>query len=656
MIERIARSGSHRLLAVALATAIVLSLSTATTNAQEPELAVSIDGFSSHDWPNAQTILTVLDADGRPVEGLSEEAIRAQISGEDVAVTSVSRGVDSNLPSFVVLAIDSSAGMSGAPLEQAKLAAHQFVDGLGPQDSIAILAYNDAANLVQPFTQDRAAAHAAIDGLVAGGGRGLYGAATQGVLLSAASVQTGRRALVLLSSGPDDTQSDPRQSLVAAQGLGVPVYALGLGPSIDRSYLQNLTAAGGGRFAETATPDGLAALYAGVSELIRNQYVVTLDAAGLDIDTSTPAALTVDVAASAGSGSAERLVCPAEVCASFRNLPDGAELKEETVIVADVLSSQSVQSVSLLVDGAAVATLEDPPYEFTVDPGEYASGDYTVSLRVTTSSENQTFADTTVKFSPVVASSSGGGSMLMPVLVVVALALIVAALAVFFLRRRKGKGDTPRPLPPSPEPQEPVSIMIAKNRARQLSQQSPEIPPPAPVEMEPVLGFLKMKEGPLAGQSFSVGAKPISIGSGHRCEIRLPAELDGQDVPSEYARVWIRGDQLMVHEIRRLTAMGAAGGQWEILSDSDSFNIGSCVFMFDLGNGPDPVVEPVLNVLRDLPATDPAVLHAGTAAPVPEPAHVPTAQAEEPLPDIFKDRTPQIAQEVDEPPVEQAAG
>jgi hypothetical protein len=181
--------------------------------------------------------------------------------------------------------------------------------------------------------------------------------------------------------------------------------------------------------------------------------------------------------------------------------------------------------------------------------------------------------------------------------------------------------------------------------------------------MEPVLGFLNMTEGPLAGQSFSVGAKPLSIGSGHRCQIRLPAELDGQEVPSEYARVWIRGEQLMVHEIRRLTAMGAVGGQWEILSDRDTFAIGSCVFKFNLDNSPDdPVPEPIPNVLRDQPGQEFVQPQMGPvsqeleAAPAAAVGTLPAREPEEPLPDIFRDRHESADQETGEPPAEQAAG
>jgi len=651
------RSGGLLIGPLVLICTIVLSLSITNAYAQSAQLAVSIDGFSSQKWPQAQSILTVLDANGKPVEGLTLQDIRAQVDGSDVAVTSVSRGVDSNLPSFVVLALDASGGMAGAPLDQTKAAAHQFVDALGPQDSVAILAYSDVPNLVQPFTQDRASAHAAIDGLTAGGGNGLYKAATQSVLLGAASAQTGRRALVLLSSGADDTQGDPRQSLVAAKGLGVPIFIIGLGNGIDRGYLQQLTDAGGGRFSETSAPEGLIPLYHDVSELLRNQYVVGLDASGLDVEAARVVTLHVDVTAGESSGTSERVVCPAKICASFRELQAGARLATSQSIVADVVSSEGIQSVSLLIDGSPVQTLQDAPYEFTVDPAKFASGEHTLALDVTTSSGDGKFGELGVRFG----AKSGSSGFSVMALVFVLFVVVIALLAVFLFRRQRRRGgDAPQPAPPDLGPREPVSITIAKNRARLAKQDEP--PPPPPAEIEPALGYLKMTAGPLAGQTFVIGAKPMSIGSGHRCQIQLPPELDGYEVPSEFARVWVRAEQLMVHEIRRLTAFGAEGGKWEILSNHDTLVIGPCVFRFDLDEQVVVPPEPIPDVRRDKPSDAPPPTEpAFDSAPIlSEPVLLaPAAEASsasEPVPNIFRDRPEAEQEEAEEPPMEQAAG
>ena len=221
---------------------------------------------------------------------------------------------------------------------------------------VAVLAFNDGVNIVQPLTQDHAAAGAAIDALVAAGGSALYEGTTKSVLQAAASANTGRRAIVLLSASADSGGAGSRQqSLVAAKGLGVPAYVIGLGNAVDQEYLRELTDAGGGQLMQTDTPEGLPQLYQNVSDLIRDQYVLTVDASALGLSATAVTTLHVAVTNGDASGSAERVVCPSKVCASFHQLEAGANLKDGQTVVADVVSADTVESVSLLVEGGVVA-------------------------------------------------------------------------------------------------------------------------------------------------------------------------------------------------------------------------------------------------------------------------------------------------------------
>ncbi len=606
MLQR--HGSSPRGLRFAALAAIGLLLFLATgAFAQTAQLSVSIDGFSAQDWSSAQTIVTVLDGDGRPVSGLTRESFRAQVNGSDASVTSVSRGVDSNVPIAVVLALDVSGAMQGPPLDQAKLALHGFLEGLSPNDTVAVVTFGDSVTVVQPLTQDRTSAGAAIDALVAGGGSALYEGTTKGVLQAAASANTGRRAIVLLSASADGgTAGSRQQSLVAAQGLGVPAYVIGLGSGVDLAYLRELTEAGGGRLMQTATPEGLPQLYQNVGELIRDQYVLTVDASALGLSITDATTLHVSVASGEASGGADRVICPSKVCASFHQLQTGARLQEGQTVVADVVSAETVESVSLLVDGVAVQTANASPYEFAIDAEWFKAGDHTIALSVKTAAGETKLGELTVQYA---AASSGGGVSLFA-MAAVAFVMVAVLLGLFFVwRGRRGRGreaPEPRPDEPTPEPTVPMPVQISMSKSKKRRAQLDDgAPAPPPVDAEPALGYLHSTSGPLAGQTFAVGAKPVSIGSGHRCQIRLPQEIDGFEVPSEYARFWIRKDQLMVHAIRRLTAMGPAGGEWEILSEHETFSIGPCVFRFDREEHVAPPPAAVPNVLREKPSTAP---------------------------------------------------
>ncbi|MCH7523134.1 MAG: dihydrodipicolinate synthase family protein [Chloroflexi bacterium] len=115
--------------------------------------------------------------------------------------------------------------MAGGALTQAKTAAHRFLNDLGPQDTVAIVAFGNAVVPLLAFTTDRAAAGAAIDGLTASGSTALYDATVASIRLAANSGNS-RFAVVLLTDGVDDGSLFSRaDALTTAQALGVPVYS-----------------------------------------------------------------------------------------------------------------------------------------------------------------------------------------------------------------------------------------------------------------------------------------------------------------------------------------------------------------------------------------------------------------------------------------------
>src|SRR5690606_17650433 len=92
---------------------------------------LEITGVNSTDLPQAVVSVAVLDTLGQPVRGLT--AADFTLSGEladRAEIISVENITDDNLSFGVVLAIDISSSMAGAPIEQAKAAATAFVDSL----------------------------------------------------------------------------------------------------------------------------------------------------------------------------------------------------------------------------------------------------------------------------------------------------------------------------------------------------------------------------------------------------------------------------------------------------------------------------------------------------------------------------------------------
>jgi hypothetical protein len=619
--------------------------------AQSAPLTVKINGFSGSDLSHAQVVVTVLDDTGRPVSGITKDGFDASLNDTDATITGLSQGIDSSVPLTVVLAIDVSEGMAGAPIEQAKIAAGGFVDGLGPRDTVAVIAFNDAATVVQPFTLDHATAHATIDFLGATGGAQLYEATLQSILQASASADTGRRAVVLLSGSTDTSAATPDQAQFAAQALGVPIFDIALGTNTDIGYLQALADVSGGQFTQAANPDALVALYQSLGELLREQYVLTLDASGVQLAEAQPATLSISATAGERTGNDQRVVCPQRLCVTLDNIATGDKLDAARIVTANVVASDPVTSVTFLVDGQAASTATSSPYEFTFDPKEYGSGTHTLSAEVAAGSTSVRTDEVQVHL-----GSSKGGSQLLTLGAVIAL-VVVAALLVLLLLLRRGRGESPKPVAPSDKPKV-GPIIKGRGKLRLLEHdEAPAAPPAAPVAAH--MGRLHVSGGPLEGQSFAIGSAPVSIGSGHRCTIRLPRDLEeGAEIAPEFARVWVRDNHLMVHELRRLTVVGPVGGRWEMLENGDTFSIGSCSFRFELGPGNKPAdaeqEEPPPDILRSkamdetpTPASAPALAppQAAPADPAPAvtapglfeaPARAADEPPDQPLPDIFR--------------------
>jgi len=155
------------------------------------------------------------------------------------------------------------------------------------------------------------------------------------------------------------------------------------------------------------------------------------------------------------------------------------------------------------------------------------------------------------------------------------LVAMAGGLAVLYIMLRHR-----RQRPPDPEARIRSLAGISRSpRPLTMDWQKPEPAPPEVVQ-DP-MGCVTVTSGPLAGRQFPVGASPVSIGSGHRCAVRLPDE-EGHVAPEE-TRVWVRNRRLMVHRLTHLSDANAAeqGGGWSILDPGEEFEIGGCQFRFE---------------------------------------------------------------------------
>lgn len=210
-----------------------------------------------------QTLLTVTE-DGVPVQGWEIEAISESV-----------------VPVGIVLVIDVSGSMDGAPIEAAKAAAVSFVEQKRSQDFIALVTFGNGVEVLAGFTNRAADLLPRIEGIAAGGETALYDGVIAGTDLYSGSAATlTQRNLILLTDGNDTvstaTLDEARAALQAREArlFGVALES----PDFNEEPVQQLVTATNGLYLSTPDPSELSSLYGQINRELENKLVVRFNA------------------------------------------------------------------------------------------------------------------------------------------------------------------------------------------------------------------------------------------------------------------------------------------------------------------------------------------------------------------------------------------
>ncbi len=322
--------------------------------------------------------VTVTGADGQPITDLSVGDFSVSQDGDDVELDSASI---TELPITVILVIDTSGSMAADGKMTAVIeAASNFLDNLDEVDQVGLISFNDAVTVEQKPSTSIDAAGAIIRRLEAvdGAGTCLYDAAYEAVSL-ATGAPTGRRAVLLLTDGVDETPSGEVCSqhtvdevIEHAQGNEgrnrVPIYTIGVGTvNINPDELEEIAASTGGDALFAPAAGDVGGLFDTLSALLKNQYALTYRTE----TTSGQKTLTV----TAGSGTAlHDFIMPAPpAMLKLTGLDDGAILDREREIRATA-GSAAITNLIFKLDGEQIAALTEEPFSVTVNPADLDPG------------------------------------------------------------------------------------------------------------------------------------------------------------------------------------------------------------------------------------------------------------------------------------------
>jgi Ca-activated chloride channel family protein len=168
------------------------------------------------------------------------------------------------LPLNLCLVIDRSTSMQGERLEHVKQAAHRIIDELEDDDVLAVVTFNDRAEVILPSRMgvNRAHAKAKIFSMQASGGTEIY----QGMQVGLAEIEKfhGRHVtshLILLTDG--QTYGDEEDCITEARLAGarrIGITAMGIGEDWNDALLDEIATQSGGVSAYIASPSQVRSL------------------------------------------------------------------------------------------------------------------------------------------------------------------------------------------------------------------------------------------------------------------------------------------------------------------------------------------------------------------------------------------------------------
>jgi tight adherence protein B len=187
-------------------------------------------------------------------------------------------------PKGVVIVVDTSGSMSqDGKLSAVKAAIRDFIDEKQAGDEIAIVGFNNSAEVIQGLTADGNTLKQSVDRLEANAETAMWDGVSTGLRILAQSPTDLQANVVLVTDGRDTVSTadfaSTRANVVSANAA---VFAIGIaGPELDSTPLQDLATATGGTF-QTGASDDVGGLLGGVNAVLDNQYELSYTSTAKD--------------------------------------------------------------------------------------------------------------------------------------------------------------------------------------------------------------------------------------------------------------------------------------------------------------------------------------------------------------------------------------
>ncbi|HYT92663.1 MAG TPA: VWA domain-containing protein [Gemmataceae bacterium] len=189
-----------------------------------------------------------------------------------------------NDPVTTVLTLDKSGSMllpaddidKQPKIDALKMAAHRFLASMRANARSTVLEFSDQVMVPRPFTGDRKVLAADINNLKAAGETAFLDAAYTAVATLIAANPHGKRAVVLMTDGIDNSSRRRKEEVIKrAKDAGIPLYMLAFGRpgELDRATMEEIAKKTDGEFYHAANEKALVSIFEKLSMKIHDDGV-----------------------------------------------------------------------------------------------------------------------------------------------------------------------------------------------------------------------------------------------------------------------------------------------------------------------------------------------------------------------------------------------
>ncbi len=351
---------------------------------------VDIPYLSDAQFPQVQAYISVSDAQGLPIKGLTANNLSVSEDGKPVTDFKFTAIQNSAQPLAIALLIDTSGTMgygTPTPLKKSIEAGKAFIASLAPQDMVALVSFSDAPKVEQDFTTDHTLLNTALDGLKLLKNTAMYDAIVKASTMLSSRGE--RRIIVLLTDGMDSgTGFSFDQAANEAQKWSIPIYPIGFG-GVDKNTLQKLASLTGGSVQVKPDPTTLTGAFAQVLQILREQYLLEYYSALPADGTEHTLAATMDYQGWHQELTHRFLARAGTITVTLPGHNDGDVIFGNVTFAPQwTTPAPGIRQVDFLMDDAALNSLTTAPYEFTWDSTTAGFGVHAFTIRVTDTSGN----------------------------------------------------------------------------------------------------------------------------------------------------------------------------------------------------------------------------------------------------------------------------